>query len=251
MDPAYKAYGLFVWDSGETGTVERVYAEQWNTAGLGVFAGTPLNVDLLTVFNCKYTAIHLLGTALNTLNFGLVSVDDCPTVFTTDPWNSREAGGTISVQTMKIETCVTSESRDVWEGTIVAILRGQFAFNVQGIHYTVGFCKTPCLFVVDPKLTNGTLQTSTIHVQGINASNVGKTLQDVYWKRIYNGMPNYSDFSFFYTSGPSSTDSRCVANTKTVTYSSTPCKNRLGFIRTAVGGNFSWTNCTPVYSYTQ
>lgn len=245
MDPAYKSYGLYIFDSGETGSVYKVYAEGFNTAGFCFERGTPATADLLTAFNCNYAGIHLVGTALASMNFGTVSSDDCPAVFHMDAGGGREAGANaMDVDLIKLETGVTPESRGPWKGMIVGNFRGQFAVNIDAISMSAAFVTVNTMFLVDPRLTNGTLQSCVINVGVTKGFNADLFIQDVAAKKSWNHPGNYVGFHGLYTSVPA----KVQINEAKATPEPCKCADRLGFIRGP--GTFDYVNCLPKYSYT-
>ncbi len=245
MDPSYRAYGLYVYDSGETGVVRKVYAEHFNTAGFAFERGTPATADLLTVFNCNFTGIHLLGTALATLNFGTVSSDDCPSLFDMEAYNGREAGGVLNVSCTKQETGVTSEERGPWKGSIVANLRGQFAANFGAISYACAAVSTNTMFFVDPRLVSGVMQNSVLNVGAAKGFNYDLTVQDAANKKGWRGPGSYSGMQLFYSAAGGG---YCEINRKAATQITVNSPSRLGFFRGV--GTFDYVNGTPAYSFT-
>jgi hypothetical protein len=245
MDPAYKSYGLYIFDCGETGDVSKVYAETFNTAGFCFERSTPATADLLTAFNCNYAAIHLVGTALASMNFGTVSSDDCPSVFHMDAGGGREAGANaMDVDLVKLETGVTPESRGPWKGMIVGNFRGQFAVNIDAISMSAAFVKVNTMFFVDPRLMDGTLQSCVINVGITKGFNADLFVQDAASKKSWKHPGNYVGFHALYTSVPA----KVQVNETKADATSCKCPDRLGFFKGP--GTFDYTNCLPKYSYT-
>lgn len=244
MDPSYCSYGLYVYDMGETGDVSKIYAENFNTAGFAFERGTPATATVLTAFNCNYTGIHLLGSALATMEIA-ASVDDCPSMWHMDAARGREAGGTLTYRVQKKESGVTPEDRGPWKGTIVGYCQGQFTVHVTGISNASAFVKINTAFLVNPRLTNGTVQRCSIEVSAYKGFNCDALVQDVVNKKMWKVPADYAGLKFFYTS-----DGNASLKIDEKKADALPCKcaDRLGFFKGP--GTFDYVNCLPKYSYT-
>jgi hypothetical protein len=259
MDTTYKSYGLYVYDMGETGEVRKIYAENFNTAGFCFERSTPATAggtglekiedpetdSVLTAFNCNFCGVHLIGTALATLNFGTVSVDDCPSIFHMEPGRGREAGGVLNVACIKKETAVTPEERGPWKGTIIGYFQGQFAVTIGAISNAAAMVKVNTAFFVNPRLLNGTPQNCSIKVEAIKGFNCDALIQDAVNKVRW---PYLADFEGGWFNYVSKNGGKVKVNDDRVPHKPCNCQDRLGFFKGP--GTFDYTNCLPKYSYT-
>lgn len=245
FDPSYLSYGLYIWDCGETGDVEKVYAHNFNTAGFAFERGTPVHADNLTAFNCHYTGIHLRGTAMATMRFS-ASVDDCPDMFRMDPSWGREAGGVVSFTICKKETGVTPEvATRFWNGTIVGYCQGQFAVNVSGVSNAAGSVTVPCMFFVNAKLKNGTPQRSSIFVAASKSFNCQAFVHDAGNDGVWMMPAQFAGMCLYYTTHNGG--KAIVDMNEVLPKVATTVNERLGFFRGT--GTFNFTTGTPAWTY--
>ena len=245
LDTTYSAYGVYTADAGETHGLQHIYTEGFNTAGFAFERGTPAFAKALTAFNCNYTGIHLIGTALNTLELS-ASVDDCPSMFHMDAGRGREAGGVVVFTINKKETGVTSEDRGPWKGTIVGYCQGQFSVTCLGVSNAAASVKVNTMFFVNPKLLNGTPQRCSIFVAASKGFNCQSFVQDSVNHKEWPAIPDYSGACLYYTSHYGG---RCIVDmTEVMASNPSPTNERLGFFKG--GGTFNYATGTPTYSYT-
>ena len=153
--------GAVGWDMGSGSILDDLYATGLDV-GLMFVRGTPVDVRKLTAMNGNVAAVLLVGTAGNTFSFGTIEVDDYPTVVMARPGYGREAGGALACHFIKIETGVTGESRGPWKFTTIADVQGQGCMDFGTVSMATGFVKVNALFVVDPRLKDGTPQSFMI-----------------------------------------------------------------------------------------
>lgn len=153
--------GAVGWDMGSGSLWDNLYSTGLDV-GVMFVRGTPVELRKLTAMNGNVAAILLVGTAGNIFSFGTVEVDDYPCVLMARAGFSREAGGLVAFHVIKIETGVTPESRGPWKYTIVADVKGQGCMDFGKVSVATAFVKTSALFVVDPRLVDGTPQSFVI-----------------------------------------------------------------------------------------
>lgn len=245
LDPSYSSYGVYTFDAGETHNLFKIYAHNFNTAGFAFERGTPANANCLTAFNCNYTGIHFLGTALATLELA-GSVDDCPDMFRMDPARGREAGGVLVFTINKKETGVTNEGRGAWKGTIIGYCQGQFSVTCLGVSNAAASVKVPCMFFVNPKLSDGTPQRCSIFVGASKGFNCQSFVHDAVNNKEWPAIPDYSGACLYYTSHYGG---RCIVDmTEVMPSNPAPTDERLGFFKGP--GTFNYATGQPAYSYT-
>jgi len=244
--PGELIVGMLGWDLGSNSSEGWLYSHFCDIPVMFV-RGTPVNVlGPITAMNCNVAGICIVGGAQNSYNFAAgLEFDDCPTGILSVPGFTRQAGGRMNINFIKVETGVTPESRGPWKGTIVAELDGQFCVNIGMINYAGEQCHTDSLFVLNPRLTNGDPQWSYLSakIMGYGYKNI---IQDNRNMFVAASPGDHAGYAVEWDDTGKITSNRTLVKTPIVS------SNRLGFQRwngSAFAPALDHTTGTPKYSY--
>lgn len=241
----FESSGLRLWKPGESTNTTGMFIEDFRDYGIAMFTPTPHNIGYVTVFNNTRAGIGLLGSWGGTVNIDNISCDDNSSIIESIYGYDQEAGGTLNIGSIKLETGVKSETLNPWRGQIIARMFGQFALNIGAISAAAGAIKTDALFVVDPKISNGSLQTSHIHVGTMKGFNYSTIVQDIYNQKRWPSRGNFKSHGFEWTS-----EEGGKLTIRGSEQASSPCTatDRLGFLRDQ-SASFDYQKNEPKYYY--
>lgn len=245
----FNSCGLQLWKPGELSTTDDIYAHDFRSYGIEVHAPTPHHFRNISVFDNVLAGIGLSGSWGGTVQIDMLSGDDNSYMVASVPGYGLEAGGTVNIDTLglhgniKAETGVASADR-VHRGMNIGRLFGQFAFNIGAISYASGAITVDAVFVVDARLTNGTMQASRIRVGAMKGFNYKTLVHDIGNQKRWPAPANYSAVGFEYTSAGGG---QLYIFGQAQTAQSIRCSDRLGFIQGS--GNFDYSNCSPPFRY--
>lgn len=241
----FSSSGIRMWKPGEVTYTTNIYAKNFREYGIEIFGATPHTIGDISCFDNTRAGIGLKGSWGATLNIGTISCDDNAAIIESIPGYDNEAGGTINISTIKLETGVAAEVRNPWRGQIVARIFGQFALNIGTISAAATFVRTDALFVADARLTTGALQQSYINVGAMKGFNYATIVQDIMNQKRWPSRGNFASYGFNWTSAGNGV---LKINGDLQTSQPCPCPDRLGFLRTSTE-QFDYQNYTPKYFY--
>lgn len=201
-NPAYESSGVVLYDAGEGSQVNRIKADNFNDHGIKIERGTPAQIQNASVFCNNRGGIGLAGTAMNTVEIGLVTGDDNYVLIEMYPSGGREAGGCITVGAAKLESATIGEGVlhpfHNYTGHPYAICRGQFDFTTGKLTYASGWVTSGQLFWVDDRLSDGSPQASRIECSG-KGFGYAVLLVDSRRGWYFDAPPPYSGWHMVYT----------------------------------------------------
>ena len=242
-DPSYESSGLVVWDAGENFNNGVIRADNFNDYGVASHRGTPFQSHNLTTFWNNRAGVGIIGTALNTYDFGILSADDNPWILSVTAGTGREAGGSINVGAIKDETGTTPENitGQKHKAQGIAELRGQFNVVIGVVNLGAeGGLRASTAFLVDPRISNGSPQASRLVVHGMKAHGYDNVVMDVFNNKRWPMPCEYCAFSLVYDAAGGGT---VTINGKVVAPIPYTCGDRLG-----VSTSYDYTNCTPKWN---
>lgn len=173
-DPSYESSGVVLFDAGEGSKIERVKCDYFNSHGLHIERGTPAHISNVSAFLNGLAGVAFVGCEGNSVEMGVLSVDDNLWALAMLSSADREAGGRFNIGLIKLESGTTSEAE--WAANGYAqhrytgqpiICRGLFNLNIGMLSYASTHIRSAQLFWVDPRLKNGTPVASRIECRGI------------------------------------------------------------------------------------
>lgn len=185
----FESYGLMAWKPGEVTDSDRIWFENYRTSGGIFYAPTPHKLGNISAFGCVESGIRFAGSWGGSVLVDIESSDNCGAMFDTVALNNTEAGGVLVVNLIKNESLVASEGRS-WRGQIIGHIRGQFAVIVNGFNGSVGNGRIPAAFIVDGRLSDGSMQSSYLSVKG-KAYQIDAVVHDVARGHIYRIPRDY------------------------------------------------------------
>lgn len=245
--PGRLTIGSLGWDLGSNSSDGYLYGSQCDIAVLYI-RGTPVNTTgPLTSMNCHIATVGMVGAALNTFAFNAgIETDDASLAVFSIPGFGGEGGGRGKFSLSKLETGTTTESRGPWMGTAVAYLYGQFCFDFGVIGYKAGTVHSDVLFILDPRLTDGSPQGSVLKFM-VMESGSAYLIQDNLNHLLTPSPGEYVGADVLWD------NTGAVRSNRTLTPIPCPSTVRLGFQRwngTAFAPALDHTLGTPAYSYT-
>jgi hypothetical protein len=236
----FNSSGIRMWKPGEVTYTTDIYARNFRSYGIEMYAPTPHHIGTLSAFDNVRAGIGCVGCWGGTVQVDEISCDDNGAIIESIAGNGSEGGGTWNIGTIKLETCVASSGR-AWRGQVVGVFNGQFAVNVGAISAASGGCDNDAWFVTDTRLTNGTPQNSYIRVGAGKGFNFATLVHDITNGKRWAMPGDYValGFEWTYRGGGTLTTVPAIA-------SSPACSKRIDFLRSS--GTPSHTTCTP-YRY--
>lgn len=146
--------GFVAWDLGTGSKLGNVYGNSLDVLMLAT-RGTPGQIDKLTGMGGNIALVMLLGAVDAPYEFTAIECDDFPTVFMTRAQWGRESGARIGWRQIKIETGVTSESRNSWVGNTLADLKGRHVIDGGLVNFAEANINVSDLIVIDDQHANG------------------------------------------------------------------------------------------------
>lgn len=192
--------GLFLRRGGECTWVHQVRANDFQR-GIVAFGGVPLTCGTLTTFGNEFQGFLFAGSALSTLNIQTLSGDDNAELFGMKAAYDSAPGGRANIGLLKVEGGITAGH--IFRNQIAARLDGQYVVNI-GI---VSFANKPpsvpeAMFVVDPRLPDGSPQRSLLNVGGCIGFGYSKLLVNKATGKSWTSSGDYSGVEFkHYASG--------------------------------------------------
>lgn len=236
----FNSSGIRMWKPGEVTYTTDIYARNFRSYGIEMYAPTPHHIGTLSAFDNVRAGIGCVGCWGGTVQVDEISCDDNGAIIESIAGNGSEGGGTWNIGTIKLETCVASSGR-AWRGQVVGVFNGQFAVNVGAISAASGGCDNDAWFVTDTRLTNGTPQNSYIRVGAGKGFNFATLVHDITNGKRWAMPGDYVALGFEWTYRGGGTLTTVPAIT-----SAPACSQRIDFLRTS--GTPSHTTCTP-YRY--
>ena len=236
----FNSSGIRMWKPGEVTFTTDIYARNFRSYGIEMYAPTPHHIGTVSVFDNVRAGIGCLGCWGGTVNIDEVSGDDNGAMIESIAGNGSEGGGTWNIGVVKLETCVATSDR-AHRGQAVAVMGGQFAMFVGAVSAASGSCDVDAMFVVDTRLTTGTPQNSYLTVGALKGFNFATLVHDVASAKRWAYPGDYvgMGFAWSYRGGSVLTATPAIA-------SSAACATRVDFLRSS--GTPSHTTCTP-YRY--
>lgn len=238
-DPSYMSSGLGAWDLGETYRVDDIYARDFNGCGITLVRGTPASIGTISAFTNSVGGIGIIGGALNTYAFQVVSGDDNPAMFHVRPGYGREGGGAINVALVKSE----SGKRTPNKGQIVMDAIGYTRATFGSVWVAVDYEKIDALFVMENRGSG-----SSVTVQNLDGYGYATVVQDITNRKRWASPGDYVPCSFRWESRNSGT--MTALGGTTLTAGTHSCTTRLGRSVYANGAwtPYNYTACTPAYT---
>lgn len=236
----FNSSGIRMWKPGEVTFTTDVYARNFRSYGIEMYAPTPHHMGTISVFDNVKAGIGCVGCWGGTVNIDEVSGDDNGAMIESIAGNGSEGGGTWNIGVVKHETCVATSDR-AHRGQAVAVMGGQYAMHIGAVSAASGSCDIDALFVLDTRLTNGTPQNSYVRVGAMKGFNYATIVHDLVNRKRWASPGDYValGFEWTYRGGGTLTTVPGIA-------SAAACSTRVDFLRTS--GTPSHTTCTP-YRY--
>lgn len=236
----FNSSGIRMWKPGEVTHTTDIYARNFRSYGIEMFAPTPHHMGTISVFDNVKAGIGCIGCWGGTITIDEVSGDDNGAIIESLPGNGQEGGGTWSIGAVKLETCVASSGR-CWRGQSVAVMVGQFAVNIGAISAASGGCDTDALFIFNTRIANGTPQNSYLNVGAVKGFNFSTAVHDLTNGKRWPYPGDYvaTGFDWTHRGGGMLTTVPAIAPVAA-------CSTRVDFIRGS--GVPSHSTCTP-YRY--
>ena len=236
----FNSSGIRMWKPGEVTFTTDIYARNFRTYGIEMYAPTPHHIGTVSVFDNVRAGIGCLGCWGGTVNIDEVSGDDNGAMIESLAGNGSEGGGTWNIGAVKLETCVATSDR-AHRGQAVAVMGGQFAMFVGAVSAASGSCDVDAMFVVDTRLTTGTPQNSYLTVGALKGFNFATLVHDITNRKRWAYPADYvaMGYEWTYRGGGTLTTVPAIA-------SAAACAQRVDFVRGS--GTPSHTTCTP-YRY--
>lgn len=236
----FNSSGIRMWKPGEVTYTTDIYARNFRTYGIEMYAPTPHHLGTISVFDNVKAGIGCVGCWGGTVNIDELSGDDNGSMIESVAGNGSEGGGTWNVGVIKHETCVASSDR-AHRGQAVAVMGGQFAMFIGGLSAASGSCDIDALFVLDTKLTSGTPQNSFVKVGAMKGFNYSTLVHDITNRKRWSSPGDYVAMGFEWTYRGGGT-----LTTVPAINSASACDARVDFLRSS--GTPSHATCTP-YKY--
>ena len=236
----FNSSGIRMWKPGEVTFTTDIYARNFRSYGIEMYAPTPHHMGTISVFDNVKAGIGCVGCWGGTVNIDEVSGDDNGAMIESIAGNGSEGGGTWNIGVVKHETCVATSDR-AHRGQAVAVMGGQYAMNIGAVSAASGSCDIDALFVVDTRLTNGTPQNSYVRVGAMKGFNYATLVHDITNRKRWASPGDYVALGFEWTYRGGGT----LTTVPSIT-SAAACSTRVDFLRTS--GTPGHTICTP-YRY--
>lgn len=169
-DTSYESSGIVGWDLGESSEIGRVKSDNYNDFGVHLIRATPAIIFNLSCFTNNRAGVGMTGTALGNVVIILISGDDNPALIEMMAGYGREAGGVLTVLSVKDESATIGEgtlgAMHKWKGQLIAKLRGQFRAVFVNLGHASTWVTSGQLFWIDARLSNGQPQSSTLEAGG-------------------------------------------------------------------------------------
>lgn len=233
---AYMSSGLGLWDIGENWRVGTFFAEHFNGYGVTLVRGTPAAVEYISAFQNSMGGVGIIGGALNTYAFGVLSGDDNPAMIVMRPGYGREGGGRLYADLVKSE----SGKRTPIKGQIVLDAIGYVSAAFGNVWMACDYERVDAAFVVDSRGVG-----SIVSVQAFSGYGYHTVLQDIGNRKRWASPQEYAPISFTWIS----TGGGQMQSLPALTASTHSCLSRLGTSKFVNGAwqVFNYTNCTPSY----
>lgn len=237
-DPSYMSSGLGAWDLGETYRVDDIYARDFNGYGFVFVRGTPASVGTLSAFTNSLGGVALIGGALNTYSFQVVSGDDNPCLFLVRPGYGREGGGAVNVALVKSE----SGKRMPNKGQIIMDAIGYTRATFGSVWVAVDYERVDALFVMESRGMG-----SSVTVQNLDGYGYATVVQDVTNRKRWASPGDYVPCSFRWESRNGGV--MTALGGTALAAGTHSCAGRLGRSTYAGGAwtPYNYAACTPVY----
>lgn len=236
----FNSSGIRMWKPGEVTFTTDIYARNFRSYGIEMYAPTPHHMGTISVFDNVKAGIGCVGCWGGTVNIDEVSGDDNGAMIESIAGNGSEGGGTWNIGVVKHETCVATSDR-AHRGQAVAVMGGQYAMHIGAVSAASGSCDIDALFVLDTRLTNGTPQNSYVRVGAMKGFNYATLVHDLVNRKRWASPGDYVALGFEWTYRGGGTLTTVPGIT-----SAAACSTRVDFLRTS--GTPSHTTCTP-YRY--
>lgn len=194
--------GALLWDLGSGSAIAKEDGGiRFHNIDVGamVVRGTPANLGQFHGFHCAVATVFVAGAAQNTITIDHIESDSAPNSIMARAAFFREGFGKILVKSLKLEDGINDEQKGPWRGGGGIDVKGQGNLNIGMISFSNGFVRPDSLFVIDPRLENGTMQNCLITAQG-TGFNHQNLLHDCGNKVVISGPPNDAAWKLEYES---------------------------------------------------
>lgn len=237
----FRSSGIRLWKPGELSYISNIYAYNFRSSGIEMFAPTPIQLGHISAFENVEAGVSCEGCWGGTLDIGYISGDDNGYLVRSIPGNGAEGGGLWNIGALKHENAITGGR--VHRDHIVAYFAGQSAVHIGAINCSNAFEAIDAAIVLDPRLTTGSVQTVSLTVGAMKGFNYGVVVQDISLQSAWRSPGSYVGYSFTYTNAGNGTMSSTVPLARVAH----PCPTRLGGY--PVGGTPDYASCAPVFRY--
>ena len=171
--------GMFIRRPGECSKMDQVFAQMFQY-GIMVVGGVPFTFGTLTAFWNEKVGVALMGGWGATFSGQTISGDSNGELFGSHPGYGDEAGGILTFALGKNEDGILPEGAQApWRGQILAYIEGQYAASIGVAANSRNWITSDAMFVVNPRLTNGSPQSSILRVGPHKGFNYKTTLQNL------------------------------------------------------------------------
>ena len=192
--------GIFLRRGGECTWVNQVRSNDFQR-GIVIFGGVPLTCGTLTTFGNEFQGLLFAGSALSTLNIQTLSGDDNAELIGLRYAYDSNPGGRVNIGLLKSEGGITSGH--TFRNQIAGRFDGQYVVNIGMVSFANKAPSVPeAMFVIDPRLPDGSPQRSLLNVGGCIGYGYSKLLINKYTGKSWSSSGDYSGVEFkHYASG--------------------------------------------------
>jgi hypothetical protein len=163
-DPVNRAAGIAVWDMGSVSTIERIFAENFTTAGLYMVRGTPGTVRTVTSFRNGLAGVLIEGGGTFLFD-GSMEFDENPAMFYTRAGYGRPGWCSITAEVCKGETGAAPGGRiPVYQRVLWSEDGGNFHFGTLNYAAVGGFPHN--LIYINPAVNSSSVRVDMLHLFG-------------------------------------------------------------------------------------
>lgn len=232
----YRGCGIRMNAPGEVTYTTDIFATDHRTYGLDISGATPHHLGTISVFDNVVAGIGCDNCWGATVRIDMLSGDDNGAMIASLNSTAYTGGGSWSIGSIKLETCVASSGR-AWRGQAVGVFQGQFAVDIGTISASCSGCDVDAQFVTDARQHNGNPQTSMLRVGAMKGYNFATAVHDVANRKGWRTPGDYQAYGFEWSSRNAGTLTSAAPMAQFAA-----CAQRVDFLRSQ--GTPSHTTCT-------
>lgn len=163
-DPTKRAAGIAVWDMGSVSTIQRIFMENFTTAGLYMVRGTPGTVATITSFRNGLAGVLIEGGG-TFLFEGTCEFDENPSMLHTRAGYGRPGWCSVTAECFKHETGNAPGGRTgVYQRAVTSEDGGNYHFGTLNLASVNGIAHN--IVYINPQVNGSSVKVEMLHLFG-------------------------------------------------------------------------------------